>query len=75
MSLCLSDDDLRELTKKVRPSAQARVLDEMGIPWKPRRSGGRLKSLAVLRIHVEGVPKVSPSPGARLPAPEPQLMP
>lgn len=47
--IVLSEMELVELTKKERPSAQARVLDFMGIRYRPRPDG----SLAVLRIHVE----------------------
>lgn len=66
--LVLSQQELIELTGKVRPSAQARALDFMDIPHRPRPDG----SLAVLRIHVE-TSEGRPS-GARLP-PEPQLQP
>jgi hypothetical protein len=65
--IVLSEDEVVELTGKRRASAQARVLDFMGIPYRPRPDG----SLVVLRIHVEttdGRP-----PDARLPA-EPQLV-
>jgi hypothetical protein len=65
--IVLSKQELVELTRKTRPSAQARVLDFMGIDYKPRPDG----SLAVLRIHVE-----TPAPaGARLLPPEPVLQP
>lgn len=67
--IVLSEQDLVDYTKKARPSAQARVLDHMGIPFKPRPDG----SLAVLRIHVEALAG-APRPGARLPA-EPVLQP
>jgi len=63
--IVLTDDELVELTKKERPSAQARVLDFMGIQYRPRPDG----TLAVLRIHVETVER-----GAKLP-PEPVLQP
>ena len=49
MSLCLTADELEELTSKRRSDAQARELQEMGIPYRVRRDG----SLVVLRIHVE----------------------
>lgn len=58
----LTADELRQLTDKPRPSAQARVLDFMGIPYRRRPNG----TLAVLRIHVEGLP------AAKMPA-EPRL--
>lgn len=65
--IVLSEDELRALTKKVRPSAQARVLKALAIPHKPRPDG----SLIVYRIHVE---TTAPA-GARLPAHEPVLQP
>lgn len=39
MSVCLSPEELEELTEKKRPSAQARQLHALGIPYKPRDSG------------------------------------
>ena len=49
MSLCLSPREVAEVTGKQRPSAQARVLSGMGIPYRLRPDG----TLVVLRIHVE----------------------
>jgi hypothetical protein len=67
--IVLSEDDVVELTGKRRPSAQARVLDFMGIPYRPRPNG----SLVVLRIHVETVETIEgPRRGATLA--EPQLV-
>lgn len=63
----LTEDDLIELTERERPTAQARVLDHMRIPYRPRLDG----TLAVLRIHVETIEGYTPN--ARLP-PEPQLV-
>jgi hypothetical protein len=48
--IVLSPKEIRDLTDKVRLSAQARELDAMGIPYKRRRNG----TLCVYRIHVEG---------------------
>lgn len=71
--IVLTEEELVEYTKKERPSAQARVLDFMGIPYRPRPgSKGRIASLAVLRIHVETIEGQVPS--ARL-ASEPVLQP
>lgn len=73
--IVLTEQELVELTQKERPSAQARVLDFMGIPYKPRPGGkgkDRMGSLAVLRIHVEMI--AARAPGAKLPA-EPALQP
>ena len=47
----LTDDELRELTKRQRPSAQRRVLRSMGIESKLRADG----SLVVLRAHHDAV--------------------
>ena len=67
--IVLSEDDVVELTGKRRTSAQARVLDFMGIPYRPRPNG----SLVVLRIHVEAGPTTEyRGSGATLP--EPQLV-
>lgn len=55
--MILSPDQLIELTGKKYASAQARELDYLGIPYKPRTDG----SLVVLRIHVEGTQDVRPS--------------
>lgn len=52
MTFCLSKDDLKELTHKVKPSAQEKVLRHMGIDFMKRPDG----SLAVLPNVLE--PKV-----------------
>lgn len=68
--IILSEQDLVDLTQKVRPKAQARVLDFMGIPHRPRSDG----SLVVLRIHVEVIdPGAKPSSRKR--KREPKLLP
>jgi hypothetical protein len=51
MSLCLLPDEVCTLTQRVKPSAQARELDHLGIPYERRRDG----TLVVLRIHVETI--------------------
>jgi len=48
--MTLSPDELKELTHRCRPGAQARALRAMGIEHKVRPDG----SVAVLRSHVEG---------------------
>lgn len=63
----LSPAELADYTGKERPSAQARALDHMGIPYRTRLNG----TLAVLRIHVETFD--GETPADRLQA-EPQLM-
>ena len=47
-TLCLSDDELADLTRKSRPSAQIRALNSMGIEYRRRPDG----SVAVLRVSV-----------------------
>jgi hypothetical protein len=71
--LVLTVEELRELTDRVRPTAQAQVLDAMKIPyrWRPKGKNPR-GSLAVLRIHVE-TPAVDGTPASRYR--EPKLMP
>lgn len=49
MTLCLTPEELHALTHLVRPAAQARFLEEMGVPTR-RRSDG---SLLVLRRDLE----------------------
>lgn len=55
--MLLSADELYQLTKRQRSSAQARVLRFMGIEYRQRPNG----TLAVSRAHVDamlgGVPK------------------
>lgn len=51
MSLCLTADELRELTKRTRHEAQRKVLDEMGIRYLPAPDGS-------LRVHHEEVRRV-----------------
>lgn len=56
MSICLSADELVELTKKTRHDSQASELEHLGVPYRRRRDG----SLVVLRIHVEGLQDSQP---------------
>lgn len=42
MSVCLTDKELAELTERERPSAQAKVLKALGIPYQARPGSGRL---------------------------------
>lgn len=60
--LTLTEAEVRELTRKVRYSAQARELRHLGVDYKPRADG----SLVVLRSAVGsalggGTPSASPS--------------
>lgn len=67
MTLCLTPEELIELTGRVRSAAQARQLDHMGIPY--RRRADHCRTLVVLRVHVEVI-----GAGGRLqPPPEPAL--
>lgn len=60
----LSDEELQELTKRERAAAQARVLDDLQVPYKRRPDG----SLVVGRLAVEnalaGIPSGKPAPEA-----------
>lgn len=51
MTIVLSTEDLVALTKKEKPTYQAKQLVHLGIPYKARTDG----SLVVLRAHVEGL--------------------
>ena len=66
MTLCLTSEELHDLTARSRPAAQERQLQHLGIPCR-RRSDG---SIVVLRIHVE---RLGLEPADTLPASEPQL--
>jgi len=55
-SLCLTEDELKELTGRVQHSAQHRALQAMGIPSKIRPDG----SVAVLYQDVLGNKHVRP---------------
>jgi hypothetical protein len=70
--IVLTQEELAGLTGKARPSAQARVLSHMEIPYKTRPD----RTLAVLRIHVECMTTARSGAAGRLPSPpEPVLMP
>lgn len=49
MSVCLTEEEIRDLTRKRQHGAQERELHGLGIPCR-RRSDG---SIIVLRVHVE----------------------
>jgi hypothetical protein len=65
--IVLTPQELAALTGRARPTAQARALEFMEIPYFRRPDG----SVAVLRIRVEGIGK---RPGATL-IREPKLQP
>jgi hypothetical protein len=50
----LTPDELAALTKKRRPTAQAKVLDHLGIPSRQRPDG----TLVVLHAHVADIPPI-----------------
>ena len=67
MSAILSPEELQEFTQKPTPGRQKRVLDFLGIPYRPRPDG----SLIVLRIHAYGPENAPPAhrePQLRLPS-------
>jgi len=49
--LTLTDQELKDLTKRERFAAQRRALDAMGIPYRVRHD----RTLAVLRSQLEAV--------------------
>jgi hypothetical protein len=67
--LTLTAEELEDLTRKRRPSAQARVLNGMGIEFKYRGDG----SLAVDREHYEQIMGGGTPKRKRAPKPPPQI--
>lgn len=67
MSLCLTLDEVIELTGKQRPTAQARELDSLGIPYRRRQDG----SLLLFRADIPNATEKEghASPAVRLPPP------
>lgn len=64
--MILTPDELSALTGRQKAKAQARELDHMGIPYRPRRDG----TLAVLRIHVD---TAAQAPATRDEKPRPRV--
>jgi hypothetical protein len=64
----LNQSEIEALTGRVRPAAQMRALEQMGIPFLRRPQGARGRSPVVLRSAVEGL---LPAPATM--APEPRL--
>lgn len=60
--MLLTPDELRELTGLMRPKAQARQLDHLGIPYRTRSDG----TLVVLRAHLETPHYRRPEPRLRV---------
>ncbi len=56
--LYLSPEEIHGLTHLVRPAAQARFLEAMGIPTRRRPDG----TLLVLRRDLEGGTRAAPAP-------------
>lgn len=54
MSLCLTPEEIQEITQKTRYSAQRRVLRAMGIESKPRPDGSVLVDRAHYNEWVRG---------------------
>jgi hypothetical protein len=51
MSIVLSEQEIADITARVRATAQTRQLTHLGIPWERRTDG----SLVVLRAHVNAL--------------------
>lgn len=60
--MILTADEVAELTRRARPTWQARVLDHLGIPYRRRPDG----TLVVLKAHVEFLPGAGQAPEPRL---------
>lgn len=62
--MILTPEEIAELTDKVRFTAQARVLKDMGIPYRLRPDG----SIVVFRVHLfhETAPERQAPPALRL---------
>jgi hypothetical protein len=54
MRVWLSDDELVEATRRARPSAQARVLGRMGVPFQKRADGSLLVSRSAIETALCG---------------------
>lgn len=63
----LSEAEIAKITRRIKPSAQARVLDAMGVPYRRRLDG----SIFVGRVHFEQpTAPVEPEPFVFTPKPE-----
>jgi hypothetical protein len=52
--LWLSDEEMQRATGRARPSAQARALQRMGVPFQRRPDGSLLVSRAALESALSG---------------------
>jgi hypothetical protein len=59
----LSDAELVALTRRTRPTAQRRVLDSLGIPFRLRPDN----SIVVLCADLQPAARAQPAPQLRLP--------
>lgn len=64
MALWLSDAELIEATHRARPSAQAKALRRMGVPFQERPDGSLLVSRAALEAALSGSAIVTSRPSA-----------
>jgi hypothetical protein len=58
--LWLSDDELRHATHRARPSAQAKALQRMGVPFQRRPDGSLLVGRAAMTAALSGSAIVNP---------------
>lgn len=64
MSLWLSDAELQDATHRARPTAQARALVRMGVPYQTRPDGSLLVSRAAMEAALSGSAIVRQKPSA-----------
>lgn len=55
MTIELSQDEIARITRKVKPSAQSKVLTALGIPHKPRPDGSLVVSRLAYELVMGGV--------------------
>jgi hypothetical protein len=63
-SLCLSDDELLEVTRRRQPAAQARILALLGVPYKRRPDGSLVVSPVAVAAALANAPSHIPPPPA-----------
>ncbi|WP_082806182.1 DUF4224 domain-containing protein [Marichromatium gracile] len=61
MSAFLSEEDIKRMTKRVRPSAQRRALDRMGVRYLTRPDGRPIVARATIE-HSVTERSISPEP-------------
>jgi hypothetical protein len=60
MAICLTKEEIRELTGKLRSAAQVRVLAQMAIPYRVRPDGSPVVLYSDLKSDSDTVPTPQP---------------